>query len=167
MSRPDWDEYFLRITREVMRRSTCLRRPVGAVLVREKHILATGYNGAPRGLPHCAEVGCVRDRNNVPAGQRHELCRGLHAEMNAIIQAAYHGIRAEGSTLYATTHPCSLCAKMIINVGVQKVVVEDDYPDDLSKQMFREAEIEVIVRGGEGLNSMAAKKKGKLSEKRK
>ena len=121
MSRPDWDEYFLRITRDVMRRSTCLRRPVGAVLVRDRHILATGYNGAPSGLPHCSEVGCVREQNNVPAGERHELCRGLHAEMNAIIQAAYHGIRAKGSTLYATTHPCSLCAKMLINVGVVKV----------------------------------------------
>ncbi len=167
MSRPDWDEYFLQITRDVMRRSTCLRRPVGAVLVRDRHILATGYNGAPSGLPHCSEVGCIREQNNVPAGERHELCRGLHAEMNAIIQAAYHGIRAKGSTLYATTHPCSLCAKMLINVGVVKVVVQDDYPDDLSKRLLKEAGIEVVVKGEKGSKPVSDKKKQKSSQNRK
>ncbi len=166
MNRPDWDEYFLRITREVMRRSTCLRRPVGAVLVRDRHILATGYNGAPRGLPHCAEVGCIREQNNIPSGERHELCRGLHAEMNAIIQAAYHGTCARGSTLYSTTHPCSLCAKMLINVGVVRVVVEDDYPDDLSKRLLREAGIEVLVKGTGSSKSETGKEKQKLSRKK-
>jgi dCMP deaminase len=167
MSRPDWDNYFLRITRDVQRRSTCLRRPVGAVLVRDKHILATGYNGAPSGLPHCDVVGCIRDRNNVPSGERHELCRGLHAEMNAVIQAAYHGTAVKGATLYSTTHPCSLCAKTLINVGIAKVVVEDDYPDDLSKKLFKEAGIEVAVKGTAAHKSKTGLKKHKSARKRK
>ena len=147
MDRPSWDEYFLNITRQVARRSTCLRRKVGAIIVRDKHILATGYNGAPKGLPHCAEVGCLRESNNVPSGERHELCRGLHAEMNAILQAAYHGIRVSNATLYATIHPCSLCAKMMINVGIERIVIEDDYPDDLSKRLLEEAGLKVICFG--------------------
>jgi dCMP deaminase len=159
MSRPDWDGYFLQITRDVRRRSTCLRRPVGAVLVRDKHILSTGYNGAPSGLPHCDVVGCIRDQKRVAPGKRHELCRGLHAEMNAIIQAAYHGTGVRGGTLYSTTHPCSLCAKMLINVGIVKVVVEDDYPDDLSKKLFREAGIGVVVKSHK---DSKPKRKGKI-----
>jgi len=143
--RPSWDEYFLSITREVARRSTCLRRQVGAVLVRGKRLLATGYNGAPTGIRHCREVGCLRQKAGVPSGQRHELCRGLHAEMNVIIQAAVYGIETAGSTLYVTAYPCSLCAKMMINAGVKRVVVTEDYPDELAKEMFAEAGITVEI----------------------
>ena len=141
--RPSWKQYFITIAREVARRSTCLRRSVGAVLVSEKRILATGYNGAPRGMRHCSEVGCLREKYNVPSGERHELCRGLHGEMNALIQAAYHGICIRGSTLYCTTYPCSLCAKMLINAGVDRIVTSGDYPDGLAKEMFEEAGVEV------------------------
>ena len=137
--RPSWDEYFSRITSEVSKRSTCLRRQVGAILVLEKRILATGYNGAPRGIVHCAERGCLREKYDVPSGERHELCRGLHAEMNALIQAANHGIRVQGATLYATTFPCSLCAKMLINGGIVRVVAQSDYADALAKELFAEA----------------------------
>jgi len=144
MNRPSWDEYFLKITRQVSERSTCLRRQVGAVLVKDKHILATGYNGAPRGLKHCAEVGCLREQRNVPSGERHELCRALHAEMNAFLQAASFGVSTEGSTLYATVYPCSLCAKMAINAGVRRIVTMGDYPDDLAKEILAEAGIEVV-----------------------
>ena len=145
--RPSWDEYFLRIAGEVATRSTCLRRHVGAIVVLEKYILATGYNGAPAGLPHCSEVGCLRDEMNVPSGERHELCRGLHAEQNAIIQAARHGTRIDGATLYATHHPCSLCAKMLINAGIRRIVIRKDYPDKLGKEMLTAAgvPIEVLV----------------------
>ena len=118
--RPSWDEYFSRIAAEVSKRSTCLRRRVGSILVLDKRILATGYNGAPRGVRHCSEVGCLREKHRVPSGERHELCRGLHAEMNALIQAASHGIRVQDATLYSTTFPCSLCAKMLINGGVRR-----------------------------------------------
>jgi dCMP deaminase len=147
MERPTWDEYFMKITHTVAERSTCLRRHVGAVLVQEKRILATGYNGSPRGLKHCSEVGCLRQRNNVPSGERHELCRGLHAEMNALLQAASHGIRIEGSTLYSTTYPCSLCAKMLINGGIVRVVTVEDYPDAMAKEMLDEAHIQVDIQG--------------------
>jgi dCMP deaminase len=143
--RPSWDEYFSRIAREVASRSTCLRRSVGAVLVRDKRILATGYNGAPRGLPHCEEAGCLRERNNIPSGERHELCRGLHAEMNAIIQAATYGIEARASTLYTTTFPCSLCAKILINAGVDRIVAQDDYADALSKELLLQADVTVCL----------------------
>jgi dCMP deaminase len=143
MSRPSWDEYFMRITHEVAQRSTCLRRQVGATLVRNKRILATGYNGAPSGLAHCEDDGCPRERNNVPSGERHELCRGLHAEMNVLIQAAVFGVSTADATLYTTAHPCSLCAKMIINAGVKRVVTLDDYPDELSKQMLAEAKVTI------------------------
>ena len=134
----------MRIARQVSLRSTCLRRKVGAVLAHEKRILATGYNGAPRGLPHCAEVGCLRTDRNVPSGERHELCRGLHAEMNAIIQAAYHGISIRGADLYSTVHPCILCTKMLINAGIQRVVIADDYPDAMAKEMLTQAGVELV-----------------------
>jgi len=140
-SRPSWDEYFMRISLEVARRSTCLRRKVGAILVSEKRILATGYNGPPRGLKHCDEVGCVREQQKVPTGMRQELCRGLHAEMNAFLQAASHGVSIEGASLYSTTHPCILCVKMLINAGIERVVIGSDYEDDLAKEMLREAGI--------------------------
>lgn len=144
--RPPWDDYFLEIAGVVAKRSTCLRRHVGAVLVRDRFIISTGYNGAPTGIRHCAEVGCLRATYNVPSGERHELCRGLHAEQNAIIQAALHGVSTKGATLYCTNHPCSICAKMLINAGVVRVVISHDYNDILSKEMLSEANIEVIVR---------------------
>lgn len=143
MPRPTWDEYFIKIAFDVAERSTCLRRKVGAILVRDKQILSTGYNGAPSGLPHCEDVGCLRDRHNVPSGQRHELCRGLHAEMNAFLQAAVHGVSTLGATLYCTNHPCSLCAKMVINAGIERVVEAGDYPDDLARELLAQAGIEV------------------------
>jgi dCMP deaminase len=143
--RPSWDEYFLGICDFVARRSTCLRRQVGAILVRDKRILTTGYNGAPRGLKHCLELGgCQRERMGVPSGQRHELCRALHAEQNAIIQAALHGVQTTGATLYSTTQPCVLCAKMLINAGIERVVYRGPYPDDLAMAMLREAGVEVV-----------------------
>lgn len=145
MPRPSWDEYFMNIAREVSERSTCLRRRVGAVLVHDRRILATGYNGAPRGLKHCEQVGCLREQLNAPPGERHELCRGLHAEMNALIQAALYGVGTKGSTIYSTTYPCSLCVKMLLNAGVERVVVEGDYPDPLAKEMLAEAGMEVEV----------------------
>lgn len=142
-TRPSWDEYFLKITREVAQRSTCLRRQVGAILVLNKRILATGYNGAPKGLAHCTDIGCLRDKLGIPSGERQELCRGLHAEMNALLQAASYGIPMEGATLYATNHPCVLCAKMLINCGIKRIVTLSDYPDWLAKEMLQEAGIKV------------------------
>ncbi|MFP4056903.1 MAG: deoxycytidylate deaminase [Candidatus Brocadiia bacterium] len=143
MPRPSWDEYFVKIAFDVAERSTCLRRKVGAILVKNKRILATGYNGAPSGLSHCEDVGCLREQQQVPSGQRHELCRGLHAEMNAFLQAAVHGVSTDGATLYVTVFPCSLCAKMIINAGVRRVVEAGDYPDELARPLLEEAGIPV------------------------
>jgi dCMP deaminase len=131
------------ITDLVAERSTCMRRKVGAVIVKEKYILATGYNGAPRGLPHCSEVGCLREKLKVPSGEKHELCRGLHAEQNAIIQAAYHGVSIKGATLYTTNLPCSICTKMIINAGIVKVIYREGYADQLSSSLIKEAGIEI------------------------
>jgi len=143
MSRPSWDEYFMEITKLVATRSTCLRRQVGAVLVKDKKILTTGYNGAPSQLPHCLDVGCLREQLGIPPGERHELCRGLHAEQNAIIQAAYHGVSIKGATLYCTNHPCIICAKMIINAGIERVVYLDGYPDPLAEEMLKESRVKV------------------------
>jgi dCMP deaminase len=150
-TRPDWKEYFTAIADLVSRRSTCIRRRVGAVLVKDKRILATGYNGAPTGLAHCGEVGCLRQKNDIPSGQRHELCRGLHAEQNAIIQAAYHGISIQGATLYCTTLPCSICLKMLINAGITEIVYEEGYPDELSRNFLKEARITITQFTGEGV----------------
>jgi dCMP deaminase len=141
--RPSWGEYFMDITHLVAKRSTCLRRQVGAVLVRDKKILATGYNGAPSRLEHCLEIGCLREKQGIPSGERHELCRGLHAEQNAIIQAAYHGVEIREATLYCTNHPCIICSKMLINAGIQKVVFEDGYADTLAEEMLKESRIKV------------------------
>jgi dCMP deaminase len=141
--RPSWEEYFMDITHLVAKRSTCLRRQVGAVLVKDKKILATGYNGAPSRLEHCLDIGCLREKQGIPSGERHELCRGLHAEQNAIIQAAYHGVEIRGATLYCTNHPCMICSKMIINAGIQKVVFEDGYADALAEEMLKESRIKV------------------------
>ena len=141
-ARPSWDQYFMDIVELVSRRSTCLRRKVGAILVRDKRILATGYNGPPAGIAHCSETGCLRDKLKVPSGERHELCRGLHAEQNAIIQAALYGVSTKGSTLYCTTHPCIICAKMIINSGIESFVYRESYRDTLAVEMLREAGLE-------------------------
>ena len=147
MERLSWDDYFMDITRLVSKRSTCLRRHVGAVIVRDKKILSTGYNGAPRGLAHCEEVGCLREKMGIPSGQNQELCRGLHAEQNAIIQAAVSGVSIEGSQIYSVTQPCVVCAKMIINSGIKKVVFQDAYPDTLAELMLDEAGIELMQVG--------------------
>lgn len=144
MNRPSWDQYFIEITRLVATRTTCLRRGVGAVLVKDRNILATGYNGVPSGITHCGDTGCLRDKMKVPSGERHELCRGLHAEQNAIIQAARHGTNIDGATLYCTTMPCIICTKMIINAGIKKVVYREGYSDDLAREMITEAGIEVV-----------------------
>ena len=143
MVRPSWDEYFIEITRLVAKRSTCLRRQVGAVLVKDKNILATGYNGAPSGTSHCLDIGCLRDKLGIPSGERHELCRGLHAEQNAIIQAAKHGTSIEGATIYCNTMPCIICSKMIINAGIKRVVYLSGYPDQLAEDMIRESGVVV------------------------
>jgi len=139
--RPDWDEYFMDITRLVARRSTCLRRNVGSLIVKNKKILATGYNGAPTGLQHCAERGCLRQELNVPSGERAEICRGLHAEQNAIIQAAFHGVSIQGAVLYSTTMPCSVCMKMIINAGIEEIIYQEGYPDQLAEALIQETRI--------------------------
>ena len=142
--RVSWDEYFMEITRVVATRSTCLRRQVGAILVKDRHIIATGYNGAPRGLAHCNEVGCLRTQQGIASGERHELCRALHAEQNAIIQAAVSGVSIDGATLYVNLFPCSLCAKMLINSRIKRIVYCADYPDELSHALLKEAGIELV-----------------------
>ena len=139
----------MQITTLVATRSTCTRRQVGALLVKDKNILATGYNGVPSGIRHCDEVGCLREQLQVPSGERHELCRGLHAEQNAIIQAAHHGINIDGSTLYCTDSPCSICSKMLINAGVQNIVYGRGYPDELASEMLTEAGIDSLLFDGE------------------
>jgi dCMP deaminase len=138
-ARPAWDEYFMAITREVSNRSTCLRRRTGAVLVKDRRILSTGYNGSPRGLAHCGDVGCLREQQGIAPGRGHELCRGIHAEQNAIVQAALHGVAIDGATLYSTHQPCVLCAKMLINAGVGTIFHAASYPDELAEQMLAEA----------------------------
>jgi len=144
MSRPSWDEYFMKIVDLVKTRSTCLRRQVGALIVKDKRILTSGYNGAPAGVSHCEEVGCLRQQLNIPSGERHELCRAIHAEQNAIVQAAYTGTSVNGATMYVSLQPCSLCAKLIINAGIIKLVYRGAYPDDLSLSLLNEAGIELV-----------------------
>lgn len=141
--RPSWDQYFMAIADMVRTRSTCLRRQVGAIVVKDKRILSTGYNGAPKGMKHCSEIGCLREAADVPSGERHELCRGIHAEQNAIVQAAAFGVSIQGSTLYCTHFPCVLCTKMLINAGIRKLVAARAYPDPLSREMLDEAGIEI------------------------
>ena len=141
--RPDWEIYFLKIAQLASTRSTCIRRQVGAVLVKEKKILATGYNGVPSGISHCEDVGCLRDEEGVPSGERHELCRGLHAEQNAILQAAYHGVSIQGSVLFCTNFPCVICSKMLINAGIRQIFYLEGYPDPLSETMLNESGMEL------------------------
>lgn len=142
--RPPWDSYFMKIAEHVSERSTCLRRQTGALIVKDKRILATGYNGAPSGLRHCAEVGCLREKEKISSGKRHELCRGLHAEQNAIIQAALHGMEIKNSRVYTTHQPCVLCAKMIINAGAREIFYRDSYPDRLAEDLLHEAGIKLV-----------------------
>jgi dCMP deaminase len=144
-ARPTWDEYFASITKQVASRSTCLRRKVGAIIVKDKRILTTGYNGAPKGTRNCLEIGyCMREQMNIPSGQRHEMCRALHAEQNAIIQAAFHGVKIESSVIYTTTQPCVMCAKMLINSGIKKIYYFEEYPDPLAIQLLDEAKVQQI-----------------------
>ena len=126
----------------VANRSTCLRRHVGAVVVKNRRILATGYNGAPAGVPHCAEVGCLRGTMGVASGERHELCRGVHAEQNALIQAATFGVSVSGATIYTTHQPCFICTKMLINAKIEKIIYKKEYPDKLAIAMLNEAKVE-------------------------
>lgn len=137
--RPTWDQYYMEMAEVAKKRSTCNRRQVGAVIVKNQRILASGYNGAPSGITHCDEAGCLRAELKVPSGERHELCRGLHAEQNAIIQAALHGVGIKDSTIYVTHMPCIICTKMMINAGIKKLIYKGDYPDSLSEQMLQEA----------------------------
>ena len=148
-SRPSWETYFMDITALVAKRSTCLRRAVGAIIVKDKQILATGYNGAPSNVRHCQEVGCMRERLNVESGQRHELCRGIHAEQNAIIQAAFHGVSVKDASLFCTNQPCSICAKMIINAGIRKIYYHSGYSDPLALEMIEESGVELVHLGDE------------------
>jgi dCMP deaminase len=143
-TRPDWDTYFMGMAKLAATRSSCLRRAVGAVLVKDRRLLATGYNGVPSGVTHCEVVGCLRERLNVPSGERHELCRGLHAEQNAIIQAAYHGVSIRGAHLYCTNLPCIICAKMLINAGVRRIIYLEGYSDTLTREMLDEVGMELL-----------------------
>ncbi|MFH1995932.1 MAG: cytidine/deoxycytidylate deaminase family protein [Candidatus Omnitrophota bacterium] len=146
--RPGWDEYFMNIAELVSSRSTCLRRKVGAVLARDRKILATGYNGAPANIEHCETTGCLRAALNIPSGHRHELCRGLHAEQNAFLQAALHGTSLKGATIYSTIQPCIICAKMIINAGIGEVVIAGKYPDKMADDFLKQARIKVRIVSG-------------------
>jgi len=147
MERPDNDTYFMEMARLISTRSTCVRRQVGAVIVKDKRVLTTGYNGSPKGTMHCEELGCMRVQKNIPSGTMHELCRGVHAEQNAVIQAAYFGISIDGGTVYTTTYPCSMCSKILINAGIREVVYDDSYSDELSKKLFEETKIKVRKYG--------------------
>jgi dCMP deaminase len=147
MERPDNDTYFMEMARLISTRSTCVRRQVGAVIVKDKRVLTTGYNGSPKGTMHCEELGCMRVQQNIPSGTMHELCRGVHAEQNAVIQAAYFGISIDGGTVYTTTYPCSMCSKILINAGIKEVVYDDNYSDELSKKLFDETKIKVRKYG--------------------
>jgi len=129
--RPAWDDYFMKIAEDVATRATCIRRRVGAVIVKDKWIISTGYNGVPANITHCTKDTCLRTKYNVPSGERHELCRGLHAEQNAIIQAALHGVSINGAVIYVTTQPCSICTKMLINSGIRKFIYREPYQDPL------------------------------------
>ena len=146
LTRPDRDEYFLKIASVVAERATCHRHHMGAIAVRDKHILTTGYNGAPSGLKDCLELGCLRDEMGIPSGERHEICRGVHAEQNVIIQAALHGISLEGSTIYCTHTPCVLCAKMLVNAKIKRFVSFGRYNDNSFRSLFKEAGIEIDIK---------------------
>lgn len=143
VERPSWQEYFMEITELVAKRTTCRRRGVGAILVKDKRILSTGYNGAPTSVRHCIDIGCLREKLGVASGERHELCRGIHAEQNAIIQAALHGVSIAGATLFCTNLPCIICAKMIINAGIRTIYYKEGYADPMSEELLKEAMVEI------------------------
>ncbi len=143
MKRPSNDEYFMSMAYLVSSRSTCIRRKVGAIIVKDKHILSTGYNGSPKGTRHCEELGCIREQLKIPSGTRHELCRGVHAEQNAVAQAAYFGVSVNGGIVYCTTFPCSMCAKILINSGITEIVYDNGYMDELSKELLAETDIKI------------------------
>ncbi|MEI6132372.1 MAG: dCMP deaminase family protein [Bacillota bacterium] len=142
--RPSWDEYYMEMIEVIKKRSTCLRRQVGAIIVKDKRIISTGYNGSPMNTKHCEEVGCLREQLKIPSGERHELCRAIHAEQNALVQAAYSGTSVKDAVMYITTQPCSLCAKMLINAGISKVVYKGDYPDEMAMEMLKEAGVRIV-----------------------
>jgi dCMP deaminase len=144
LHRPSWDEYFMKLAWLVAERSTCLRHHVGAVITGNKRILTTGYNGAAAGVKDCLTLGCLRNELKIPSGQRHEICRAIHAEQNAIIQGGFSGINIRNSTLYCTHSPCVLCAKMIVNAGIKRVVMGIVYPDESYKDLFAQAKIEYV-----------------------
>ena len=141
------DQYFMEIAEIVSKRSTCIKRKVGAVLVQDNHIVSTGYNGAPSGLKHCLDIGCLRQKLKIPSGHRHELCRGLHAEQNAIIQASLHGVSVRGGIMYVTNQPCIICAKMLINAGIKEIIISKGYPDKMAMDFLRQGKVRVRVRG--------------------
>lgn len=145
IERPSWDEYFIKIAGDVASRATCIRRKVGAVIVKDKRILSTGYNGVPAGITHCSKDTCLRTIYNVPSGEKHELCRGLHAEQNAIIQAALHGVSINSASIYVTNQPCSICTKMLINSGIKRIIFSEAYNDKLAMEMIKEASIDVFI----------------------
>jgi dCMP deaminase len=142
--RPSWDEYFMEISELVKTRSTCIRRQVGAAIVLDRRIIATGYNGAPKGTTHCDVAGCIREKMKIPSGERHELCRAIHAEQNAVVQAAYSGVSVKGATIYVTCQPCSMCAKSLINAGIVKIIYKGSYPDEMSLELLNEANVELV-----------------------
>jgi dCMP deaminase len=169
--RPTYDAYFMEMARLSDSRSTCFRRQVGAVIVREKHVIATGYNGNPKGFAHCEDIGCIREELQVPSGQNHELCTGLHAEQNALLQAARFGQAVEGSTMYTTVFPCVICVKMMVNAGIREVVYEEGYPDPLGAWMLAQSQLAVRRFGsaepvplpaGKTLDALAAEMKPQL-----
>jgi len=137
------DEYFMNIADAVAVRSTCVRRQIGAVIVVKGRIVSTGYNGPPRGFPHCADIGCLRNEQNIPSGEQQQICRAVHAEQNAIIQAAGHGADLEGAVLYCGFYPCIICTKMIINAGISRVVYKERYPNELGDEMFKLANVNI------------------------
>jgi dCMP deaminase len=142
-SRPGPDEYFMKMAHLVKERATCTRRKVGAVIVKDRHLLSTGYNGNPKGMKHCNEIGCLREELKVPSGERHELCTGLHAEQNAIIQSSVFGTSIKDATMYCTNTPCSVCAKMLVNAGIKELVYDDGYPDELAMKILSDSRIKV------------------------
>ncbi|MBF8436418.1 cytidine/deoxycytidylate deaminase family protein [Halanaerobiaceae bacterium Z-7014] len=144
MDRPDWDEYFMEMAELAAKRATCLRRKVGAVLVKNKKVLATGYNGAPMNIEHCESTGCLREKMEVPSGERHEICRGVHAEQNLVAQAAIHGVKTENSIVYCTHQPCIICTKILINAGVKKIYFKNSYSDKFAENLLKKSNIEFI-----------------------
>ncbi|MHB1653176.1 MAG: deoxycytidylate deaminase [Desulfitobacteriaceae bacterium] len=146
--RPSWNSYFMQLAQVVASRSTCLRRQVGAVIVKDKQILSTGYNGSPTGLKHCGETGCLRETLQIPSGERTEICRAVHAEQNALVQAAKHGVAIFGADIYTTLEPCVLCTKLIINSGIRRVIYAKPYPDPLAHELAAEAGLELILFQG-------------------